>query len=650
MNHLVKDFSTHPLIPGSLLAAVIGDPQMRKLQPLGPEELAVFNKQTTVEIIGHFQNLAMLAAEQAEKLLALDEQYLLNFQELLRQIPEIADVTGANPKAVQALAQALFSAKLMSEYLEVLTQPQLSYEKTAQGTIDLLAELFECLRRIVSGAWSVFFPREDFSLLTDASAQFWMACLYSNRPDEMLHGFIGLYRQPHKDRLRSLNHGYKTDRRIQIKDAITEYLDNARTKINKLHETVEPHVKQGLERSFAEMARIVTRLELPSLLILYYEALVRQTCEAFSALDGGISSKENRFNQYLLKQITGICEEQVAALDNSPAAAQERLDQVLQELEELIGIQSVKDKVRQTANFARIQQLRVAQGMKPIPTSYHSVYTGNPGTGKTTVARLMGRIYRSLGVLKKGHLVECDRSALVAEYIGQTAIKTSAVIDSALDGILFIDEAYSLVKEHEDFGQEAIETLLKRMEDNRDRLIVIVAGYPEEMDRFTNSNPGLHSRFTRFIAFPDYSALELCRIFSLMCRKNGLKMSPRLKEKIIHHFGFLYQNRGENFGNARLVRNCFETVINAQATRLSTREEIPPEALITLEEEDLDSPAEGLCAAYRKSGKDYFVKCTRCDKVYGWTPDMELRAGQCTACGNVYDAEFGEPALQPGTT
>jgi replication-associated recombination protein RarA len=342
----------------------------------------------------------------------------------------------------------------------------------------------------------------------------------------------------------------------------------------------------------------------------------------------------------LLKQIATIADDYCRA-NGAESNTQERFTEVMQELDELVGMSSIKEKVRQTANFAKIQQLRVAQGLKTIPTSYHSVYTGNPGTGKTTVARLMGRIYKSLGILKKGHVVECDRSALVAEYVGQTAPKTNAVIDSALDGILFIDEAYSLAKDGEDFGREAIETLLKRMEDNRDRLIVIVAGYPNEMKRFIESNPGLHSRFTRFLEFPDYSALELCQIFGFMCRKNGLLLSADLKENLIHHFHFLHNERGENFGNARLVRNTFETIITAQATRLANLPQISPETLATLEADDLESPAQKSKETFSQKGGNYIIPCPACGKIYSWTKDLEITDATCTQCGGAYNAEFG---------
>jgi hypothetical protein len=643
MNPLVSDFSTHPLIPGAVLAAIVGDPQSRRAQSLDPEALLAFNQSPTAEIVANFQSLGVIASAQASDLIAADSRYVTAFRDLCRQIPEVAQVTGCDESSVGQLARSLFGAKLMSEYLEILTPPQLSYEKTARGTVDLLESLFDSFRKIVGGAWSVFFPRSEFSLVTDASAQFWMACLYSGRTDEMVIGFVGLFLAPHRDRLQALNRGYVRQSGLHLRDAITEYLDNSKEKVLKLHDAVAESVKEGLDRSFAEMVRVINKLDLPPLLIFFYQFLTQEVCQAFAHMDGDLSSKENRFIQYLLRQISVICEDyDPGASVHSRVVAEERLEQVLQELDELVGIATVKDKVKETANFARVQQLRLAQGLKPILTSYHSVYTGNPGTGKTTVARLMGRIYKSLGVLKKGHLIECDRSALVGEYVGQTAPRTHGVIDSALDGILFIDEAYSLVKEHEDYGQEAIETLLKRMEDDRDRLIVIVAGYPEEMDRFIRSNPGLQSRFTRLLRFPDYVPAELCRIFSLMCRKNGLSLTPQLKEKVLHHFNWLHQQREENFGNARLVRNCFESVINSQASRLSASGAFDARALTLLEARDLETPAQSSLDQYARDRRGYRVKCSNCGEVYSWSPDLDITDAVCTRCGKTYNCEFGD--------
>jgi hypothetical protein len=643
MNELLSDFKTHPLIPGSLLASVAGDPAMRRIQPLTPEQLLKFNKLSTVEVVGDLQNRNLINGEQGSRLVNLDAQFVRCYRDLSLNIPEAAEVTGCDTQSVHQLARALFSARLMSEYLEILTSPQLSYERTSHGTVDLLAALFDSFRQLVGGAWSVFFPRSEFGLVADASAQFWVACLYSARADEMMNGFIGYFRRQHQQRFQALNRDYRPDTTLRLKDVITEYLDKALEKTQKLHDAVEAHVKSGLDQLFAEIVRIVGKLELPPLMVLYYEFLTREVCEAFSRMDGTVSPKEDRFIQYLLQQVSTISKDaRGAALYGTSASGAEQLEQVLRELDELVGIVSVKEKVRQLANFAKIQQMRVTQGMAPVASSYHAVYTGNPGTGKTTVARLMARIYKSLGILRKGHLVECDRSGLVAEYVGQTAPRTNAIIDRALDGVLFVDEAYSLVRGQDDFGDEAIETLLKRMEDNRDRLIVIVAGYPEEMGSFVRSNPGLQSRFSRFIEFPDYSPFELCRIFGLMCRRNGMVLSPALREKVIHHFQYLAQNRDEHFGNARLVRNCFEAVISAQANRLANSDKVDAVALSRLEAEDLDTPSDSAREAYRKSGKGYLVQCEHCRESYSWTPEMDLRDALCTKCGKTYDAEFGK--------
>ena len=241
-----------------------------------------------------------------------------------------------------------------------------------------------------------------------------------------------------------------------------------------------------------------------------------------------------------------------------------------QELDDLIGLDNVKQEVKSLANFVRLQKQRQEKGLKTPKLSYHLVFTGSPGTGKTTVARIVARIYKDLGILKKGHTVETDRSGLVANYVGQTATKTNAIVDSALNGVLFIDEAYALVPENssQDYGQEAISTLLKRMEDDRDKLVVIIAGYTNEMKRFIDSNPGLQSRFNRYINFPDYSAGELVKIFHMYMKKNQYTISDEANEMLKEKLEYAVEHKDRNFGNARYVRNIFEKSIQAQANRL----------------------------------------------------------------------------------
>ena len=241
-----------------------------------------------------------------------------------------------------------------------------------------------------------------------------------------------------------------------------------------------------------------------------------------------------------------------------------------QELDDLIGLDNVKQEVKSLANFVRLQKQRQEKGLKTPKLSYHLVFTGSPGTGKTTVARIVARIYKDLGILKNGHTVETDRSGLVANYVGQTATKTNAIVDSALNGVLFIDEAYALVPENssQDYGQEAISTLLKRMEDDRDKLVVIIAGYTNEMKRFIDSNPGLQSRFNRYINFPDYSAGELVKIFHMYMKKNQYTISDEANEMLKEKLEYAVEHKDRNFGNARYVRNIFEKSIQAQANRL----------------------------------------------------------------------------------
>ena len=269
------------------------------------------------------------------------------------------------------------------------------------------------------------------------------------------------------------------------------------------------------------------------------------------------------------------------------------LEELLQELDSLVGLEKVKKDVHSLLNFIKVAKIRKEKGLKVPTISYHLVFTGNPGTGKTTIARLVAQLYYKMGILAKGQLVETDRSALVAGYLGQTAIKTQKVIQEALGGVLFIDEAYSLAGEGEDsYGKEAIETLLKGMEDHRDDLVVIVAGYDELMHKFIDSNPGLRSRFNKYFHFPDYEGDDLLKIFERFCSSNGYCISDEVSAKLLEQFHAMYENRQEHFGNARTVRNIFETAICCQADRIATLPEMSEEDLIVLTESDIQQAVE----------------------------------------------------------
>ncbi len=269
------------------------------------------------------------------------------------------------------------------------------------------------------------------------------------------------------------------------------------------------------------------------------------------------------------------------------------LEELLQELESLVGLEKVKKDVHSLLNFIKVAKVRKEKGLKVPTISYHLVFTGNPGTGKTTIARLVAQLYYKMGILAKGQLVETDRSVLVAGYLGQTAIKTQKVIQEALGGVLFIDEAYSLAGEGEDsYGKEAIETLLKGMEDHRDDLVVIVAGYDALMHKFIDSNPGLRSRFNKFFHFPDYEGNDLLKIFERFCSSNGYCISDEVSAKLLEQFNAMYENRQEHFGNARTVRNIFETAICCQADRIAVLPEMSEEDLVVLTESDIHQAVE----------------------------------------------------------
>lgn len=271
------------------------------------------------------------------------------------------------------------------------------------------------------------------------------------------------------------------------------------------------------------------------------------------------------------------------------AEPEETLEELMEKLNSLIGLSGVKNEVNSLVNMLKIKKIREARGMKTANVSKHLVFLGNPGTGKTTVARLLSKIYKQLGVLEKGQLVEVDRAGLVAGFVGQTALKTKEKIDEAMGGILFIDEAYTLAKGGNDFGQEAIDTILKAMEDNRENLVVIVAGYPEPMDAFLNSNPGLKSRFSKSIMFEDYSDTELYSIFQGFCKQYTMSLTMDSEKAITAYLRWLVHHKSVNFANGREMRNLFDAVWRNLANRLAAFSEPTDKELGEIKTEDLPS-------------------------------------------------------------
>lgn len=320
-----------------------------------------------------------------------------------------------------------------------------------------------------------------------------------------------------------------------------------------------------------------------------YVTVLYRYATIISKADNVVSETE----ETLLKDIYQITHNPISEKKNetlhiSKGNKNESLDDVLNELNSLIGLNDVKAEINTLINFIKVQKAREESGLKSSSLSYHIVFTGNPGTGKTTVARIVAKIYKHLGILTEGQLVETDRSGLVAEYVGQTAVKVNKTVNSALNGVLFIDEAYSLVGENkDDFGKEAVATLIKRMEDDRDKLVLVLAGYTNEMIDFIDTNPGFKSRFNRYITFPDYTPNELFDIFESKCKKLDYHLTEEAKTKLKSTFENAYSSRDKSFGNGRFVRNIFEKTLEQQANRIAKESNLTKEILTTITEDDV---------------------------------------------------------------
>lgn len=317
---------------------------------------------------------------------------------------------------------------------------------------------------------------------------------------------------------------------------------------------------------------------------------VRKSREALNPLDYVTSSEPGFQEKHRLQEQTAGGEKLKEGDAEKPDAEEKKpdFDELMAQLDSLVGLDDVKKDIKNLMNLVKVRRLRKENGLPIPPMSLHMVFMGNPGTGKTTVAHIISGLYAAIGVLEKGQLIEVDRSGLVAGYVGQTALKTQEVIKSALGGVLFIDEAYSLASGGEnDFGREAIETILKAMEDHRDELIVVVAGYDGPMEKFINSNPGLQSRFNKYFYFPDYNGEQLLHIFKGQCKKNGYALTEEAEAEAKAMFEELYENRGENFGNGRDVRNVFEDTVVRQSNRVAALDAPTKDDLMQFLPEDL---------------------------------------------------------------
>lgn len=315
---------------------------------------------------------------------------------------------------------------------------------------------------------------------------------------------------------------------------------------------------------------------------------------------------------------------------------QEVLDDALTEMTRLIGLNEVKAEINRLSNFLQIRQQRIDAGLPATEQSLHFVFTGNPGTGKTTVARILAKILYGFGVLESDNLVETDRAGLVAGYVGQTAQKTQEIIAEALDGVLFIDEAYTLKSDSgNDYGQEAIDTLLKAMEDQRDRLIVVAAGYPEPISTFIHSNPGLESRFTRFINFEDYSVADMHQIFSMFCNQNEYTLTQETRGCLTILLSKAFEDKNENFGNGRFVRNLYEKTLGNHSDRLVQAETIDKEALTTIQAQDLPYDLVGIQGPYDLSKSLWGGRCGACGKQSKVPLDFIGKRVKCP-CGEAF--------------
>lgn len=560
-------------LPGSILTTLFRNPKTGRTTSFKSEELAQLDGMTTDFLLNYYQSQALFTAEDAIRLRNSIEAHTRRLYQLMRNSDWRAQVFSYEVAKEKAILRSLLQLRLLIECVQILTPPLMTVKRIGDDEFDLIEDLHALVRLLALTLWQ--------RLATDGTPL-------------QAYGALSLciagLAAKADDALALIESGYAASNGDAA--AFTKWFEKGGRKAMERVETMlQPVDKHGLDEIFSLFTRHALDLGLQPVTIEFVRQTLQTLVMTLANMDHEMSDACRRRSSVISTQFTEVSRQYAVdftARAADPGVSEEDLNAIFKELDALVGLYPVKNEVHRATNFARMQVMRRQQGLPVVKANLHSVFFGNPGTGKTTVARLMGRIYKSLGLLRRGHVVECDRGRLVAEYVGQTAVRTHAVIDSALDGILFIDEAYALAgRGAEDFGSEAVETLLKRMEDDRDRLVVVVAGYNEPMKQFIASNPGLESRFTNYLNFPDYSPDELAEIFHRMASQNGLVLSPETEQSVLALCKELHAARNDQFGNAREMRNLFESAVRNQSTRLVTSGQCDRDSLTTLLPEDL---------------------------------------------------------------
>jgi hypothetical protein len=561
------------LMPGSILTTFFRNPKTGRTTSFKAGELEQLDGMTVDYLLNYYQSQRMFTADDAARLRNCIDTHTRRFYQLMRNSDWRTEVFNYEIDKEKAILRSLLQLRLVIDCAQILTPPMMTMKRIGDEEFDLIEDMHDLMRLLVLGLWQ--------RLATDGS-------------DLQAYGALslciaGLAAKP-DDALALLESGYASAGGDPA--AFKKWFDKGgRRAMDRVETMLQPAGKHGLDEIFGLLTYHALDLGLQPVTIEFVRQNLQTLVMTLSNMDREMTDACRRRSTVISAQLTEVSRKYAVdftARAADPGVNEEDLSAIFKELDALVGLEPVKNEVHRSTDFARMQVMRREQGLPVVKANLHSVFFGNPGTGKTTVARLMGRIYKSLGLLRRGHVVECDRGRLVAEYVGQTAVRTHAMIDSALDGILFIDEAYALAgRGAEDFGSEAIETLLKRMEDDRDRLIVIVAGYTGPMEQFIASNPGLESRFTNYLKFPDYSAADLVEIFQRMAAQSGLVCAPETAAATLAICQKLYALRNEQFGNAREMRNLFESAVRNQSTRLVNGGQCDRDSLTTLLPEDL---------------------------------------------------------------